>query len=40
MRVEVILSLLSKGGPLVINNKVNREKDTFKLNMDIRGSIN
>ena len=31
--------LLSKSDPLIIDDKINRERDTFKLNMDIRGSI-
>ena len=39
MEVRVVPSLLSKGSPLIINNKVNREKGTFKLNMDIENSI-
>ena len=39
MRVGVVLLLLSKGGPLVINNKVDRERGTFKLNVDIRSGV-
>ena len=39
MRVGVILSLLSRGNPLVVNNKIDREKDTFKPNVNVRGSI-
>ena len=39
MRVGVILSLLSRGGSLVINDKVNRERGTFEPNIDVRGSI-
>ena len=39
MGVRVVLSLPSRGSPLVIDDKVNREKGTFKPNMDIRGSI-
>ena len=39
MRVRVVLSLLSKSGPLIIDDKVNREKGTFKPNVDIKGSI-
>ena len=39
MRVRVILLLLNKGSPLVIDNKVDRERGTFKLNMDVRGGI-
>ena len=40
MKVRVVLSLLSRGSPLIIDNKINREKDTFKPNMDIKDSIN
>ena len=40
MGVRVIPSLLSRGSSLVINNKINREKDIFKPNINIRGSIN
>ena len=40
MKVRVILSLSNKSGLLIINNKVNKEKNTFKLNMNIKGSIN
>ena len=39
MRIEVILSLSSRGSPLVIDDKVDREKGTFEPNVDIRGSI-
>ena len=39
MEVEVIPLLPSRGSPLVINNKVDREKGTFKLNVDVRGGI-
>ena len=39
MRVRVVLLLPSRGSPLVIDNKVNRERGTFKLNMDIKGDI-
>ena len=39
MRVGVAPSLLNKNNSLVISDKVNREKDTFKLNINIRGSI-
>ena len=39
IRVRVILLLLSKGGPLVINNKVDREKGTFEPNIDVKGGI-
>ena len=24
---------------MIINNKINRERDTFKPNMDVRGSV-
>ena len=40
MRVGVILSLLSRGSPLVIDDKVDRERGTFKLNVDIRSGVN
>ena len=40
MKVRVILSLSNKSGLLIINNKVNKEKNTFKLNINIKGSIN
>ena len=39
MRVEVILLLPSKSGPLIINNKVDKEEGIFELNIDIKGSI-
>ena len=39
MEVKVILSLLSRGGSLIIDDKVDRERGTFKPNMDIRGSV-
>ena len=39
MRVRVILLLLSRSDTLIINNKINKKRDTFKLNMDIKGSI-
>ena len=39
MRVRVILLLSNKGGSLVINDKVDRERGTFKLNMDIRSGV-
>ena len=31
--------MLSRGGSLVINNKVDRERGTFEPNIDVRGSI-
>ena len=40
MRVGVIPLLSSKGGSLVINDKVDKKRGTFEPNMDIRGSIN
>ena len=39
MGVRVVLSLPSKGSPLVIDDKVDRERGTFKLNMDIRSGV-
>ena len=39
VKVEIVPSLPSRGNPLVINNKVDREKGTFEPNIDIRGSI-
>ena len=39
MRVRVILLLLSRSDTLIINNKINKKRDTFKLNMDIRNNI-
>ena len=39
MRVGVIPSLLSKGGLLVINDKVDKKRGTFEPNIDVRGSI-
>ena len=40
MGVRVVLSLPSRGSPLVIDDKVDREKGTFELNIDVRGGIN
>ena len=40
MRVGVILLLPSKSGPLVIDDKVDRKRSTFKPNIDVKGSIN
>ena len=37
MGVRVIPSLLSKGGSLVIDNKVDRERGTFKSNVNVEG---
>ena len=39
MGVRVVPLLLSKGSPLVIDDKVDRERGTFKLNVDIRSSV-
>ena len=39
MRVGVVSSLPSKGSPLVINNKVDGERGTFELNVDVRGGV-
>ena len=39
MGVGVVLSLPSKGSPLIINNKVDGERGTFKPNVDVRGGI-
>ena len=39
MEVRIVLSLPSRGNPLVIDNKVNRERGTFKLNIDVKSSI-
>ena len=38
--VEIVSLLLSRGGPLIIDDKVDREKGTFKPNIDVRSSIN
>ena len=39
MGVKVIPLLPSRGSPLIINNKVDKERGTFKPNVDIRGGI-
>ena len=39
MGIGVILSLSNRSDLLVINNKVDRERGTFKLNVDIRGGV-
>ena len=39
MGVGVVLLLPSRGSPLVIDNKVNRERGTFEPNVDVRGGI-
>ena len=39
MEVRVISLLLSRGGFLVINNKIDKKKSTFELNMDVKSSI-
>ena len=39
MRVRVVLLLPSRGNSLVINNKVDGERGTFELNVDVRGGV-
>ena len=39
MEVEIISLLSNKGSPLVINVKVDKERDTFELNINIRGNV-
>ena len=39
MKVGVIPLLLSRGGLLVINDKIDRERGTFESNIDIKDSI-
>ena len=39
MGVGVVPLLPSRGSSLVIDNKVDKEKGTFKPNMDVRGDI-
>ena len=39
MRVGVIPLLSSRGGFLVINDKIDRERGTFEPNIDIRGDV-
>ena len=39
VEVRVVPSLLSRGSPLIIDNKINREKGTFKPNMNVESSI-
>ena len=39
MGVGVVLSLPSRGSPLIINNKIDRERGTFEPNVDIRGGV-
>ena len=39
MRVRVVSLLLSRGSPLVIDNKVDRKRGTFKPNVDVKSSI-
>ena len=39
MGVRVVPLLLGRGNPLVINDKVDRERGTFELNMDVRGGV-
>ena len=40
MEVGIILLLSSKGGFLVIDDKVDRERGTFESNVDIRSGVN
>ena len=40
MRVIVVLLLLNKCSFLINDNKVNKEKGIFKLNINIKGSAN
>ena len=39
MRVRVIPLLPSRDSPLVINDKVDRERGTFEPNVDVRGGV-
>ena len=39
MGVRVVLLLPSRGNPLVIDNKVDRERGIFKPNVNVRGSV-
>ena len=39
MGVRVIPSLPSRDSPLVIDDKINRERGTFKPNVDIKGGV-
>ena len=39
MGVRVILLLLNKSDSLVINNKVDKERGIFELNIDIKSSV-
>ena len=39
MEVGVILLLPSRGGSLVIDDKIDRERGTFEINVDVEGSI-
>ena len=39
MKIEVVLLLPSRGGLLIINNKVDRKRGNFEPNVNIRGSI-
>ena len=40
MGIGVVPSLLSRGSLLVIDDKIDKERGTFKPNVDIRGSVN
>ena len=37
--VRVVPLLPNRGNPLVINDKVDRERGTFEPNVDVRGSV-
>ena len=39
MGVKVVLLLLNRGGFLVIDDKVDGERGTFKPNVNVRGSV-
>ena len=39
MGVRVVPLLPSKSSPLVIDDKVDRERGTFEPNVDVRGSV-
>ena len=39
MKIGVVLLLPSRGGPLIINNKVDRKRGTFESNVNVKGSI-
>ena len=39
MKIGVVLLLPSRGGSLIINNKVDRKRGTFESNVNVKGSI-